>query len=364
MAAIVDPSADAAPAEDAAAARADKLKSLMDRSKQRDEDKKTLQNKLMMKLYLEGLKAKTRKKAAAEAEKAAAATAAPERAAAAAAAEPVAAEPVAAEPVAAAAVAAADLAHAIGGDAPATARACAASLRSHGCALLASGAAIPPATIAACRRAADAALADTLRELEARGIDASGVKTKEIVQRNAGRYDLVRGVEGAEPFGALGRGGPWMPTVKRTLGVACALLKTGVVYALPGAALQSIHADGKHLYDGDGDVADDAHLPAHCVTVFVPLLDLSPELGPTEYFPGTHRRDGDRARYERAHAGREAGVAFAGAKAGDAILFDYRVLHRGLANTSTEARPLLYFTYGRPWFTDATNYSALSIFDE
>ena len=59
-----------------------------------------------------------------------------------------------------------------------------------------------------------------------------------------------------------------------------------------------------------------------------------------------------------------AGVSFADAKAGDAILFDYRVLHRGLANTTEDvARPLLYFTYGRAWFTDATNYSALSIYD-
>ena len=62
-------------------------------------------------------------------------------------------------------------------------------------------------------------------------------------------------------------------------------------------------------------------------------------------------------------AGRVAGVSFADAKAGDAILFDYRVLHRGLANTSAKPRPLLYFTYGRAWFTDATNYSALSIYD-
>ena len=25
--------------------------------------------------------------------------------------------------------------------------------------------------------------------------------------------------------------------------------------------------------------------------------------------------------------------------------------------------PLLYFTYARPWFTDATNYSAVSLDD-
>ena len=49
------------------------------------------------------------------------------------------------------------------------------------------------------------------------------------------------------------------------------------------------------------------------------------------------------------------------ARAGDAIIFDYRILHRGLANTSAEDRPLAYFTYGRSWFRDATNYSSTSI---
>ena len=34
---------------------------------------------------------------------------------------------------------------------------------------------------------------------------------------------------------------------------------------------------------------------------------------------------------------------------GDAILFDYRILHRGLANTSASPRPLAYFTYARSW---------------
>ena len=42
---------------------------------------------------------------------------------------------------------------------------------------------------------------------------------------------------------------------------------------------------------------------------------------------------------------------------------DY-VLHRGKANTADADRPLLYFTYCRPWFTDATNYSELSLFED
>lgn len=30
--------------------------------------------------------------------------------------------------------------------------------------------------------------------------------------------------------------------------------------------------------------------------------------------------------------------------------FDYRVLHRGTANKSTEMRPILVFTFAKPWY--------------
>ena len=61
-------------------------------------------------------------------------------------------------------------------------------------------------------------------------------------------------------------------------------------------------------------------------------------------------------------AGGIGGLTF-NAAAGGAILFDYRILHRGLGNGSPADRPMLYFTYGRQWFRDSTNYPALSLFD-
>ena len=42
--------------------------------------------------------------------------------------------------------------------------------------------------------------------------------------------------------------------------------------------------------------------------------------------------------------------------AGSAILFDYRLKHRGLGNRSTEDRPLLYLTYARPFWLDVYNF--------
>lgn len=43
---------------------------------------------------------------------------------------------------------------------------------------------------------------------------------------------------------------------------------------------------------------------------------------------------------------------------GDVILFDYRVVHRGMANEGTQSRPVLYATHTRPWFSDVNNFPA------
>ena len=53
--------------------------------------------------------------------------------------------------------------------------------------------------------------------------------------------------------------------------------KVGCVVAMPGCPRQPVHPDGKHLFD-EGD-----HLPPHCITVFVPLIDMSEQLGPTGF---------------------------------------------------------------------------------
>jgi hypothetical protein len=49
--------------------------------------------------------------------------------------------------------------------------------------------------------------------------------------------------------------------------------------------------------------------------------------------------------------------------AGDALIFDYRVLHRGKANASLWTnRPILVLTYSQPWFRDLLNFPKRSIF--
>jgi ectoine hydroxylase-related dioxygenase (phytanoyl-CoA dioxygenase family) len=48
-------------------------------------------------------------------------------------------------------------------------------------------------------------------------------------------------------------------------------------------------------------------------------------------------------------------------KRGSALLFDYRVLHRGLANQSDRRRPVLVLTFAKSWFRDNLNFPSRSV---
>ncbi len=116
---------------------------------------------------------------------------------------------------------------------------------------------------------------------------------------------------------------------------------TGAVIALGGAPDQHFHPDGtaRGLFNA-----------------FVPLVDTSRANGPTELRLGTHVAEGagtfggDRAL--------DAAVCVAPElRAGEVLLFDYRVLHRGCANLTSELRPVLYACYStRVGVSDSHNF--------
>ena len=171
---------------------------------------------------------------------------------------------------------------------------------------------------------------------------------QEICCRDGGRYDIRFRMD-EEPFRSLGEAGPWMPTIKRVLGEDLKLLFSGVVLARGGDGDgggddQEWHQDGGHLFGTDGE--DALHLPCHCLNVFIPLVAIDERNGATQFVLGTHRADCTSA---------DSAAALL-CDAGSCIVFDYRVIHRGSANRSQADRPVLYFTYSKPWFVDAKNH--------
>ena len=110
-------------------------------------------------------------------------------------------------------------------------------------------------------------------------------------------------------------------------------------------------------------------------------------LGPTEVRPGTHRITRNLAPMMLAAKARKTlrPSVVPEMMMGDALLFDYRILHRGRANISDKNsqqdddgecqcqtisakngrdRPVLVLTFARRWFVDVCNFPKRSIFEE
>jgi len=106
------------------------------------------------------------------------------------------------------------------------------------------------------------------------------------------------------------------------------------------------HRDTYSLFDDD---ALDVSLPPFYLTVLCPLSDITEDLGPTELHLGSHKRTLKDAK--------TCPLATAcPLKAGDALVFDGRCLHRGLANTSTDLRRMVYCVWHKKWYNDYSDF--------
>ena len=136
-----------------------------------------------------------------------------------------------------------------------------------------------------------------------------------------------------------------------------------VVYSRPGAANQDWHCDGRHLagaaradFDGDGLA------PPYAICVFCPLVDLNADVGFTQFWAGSHHGAeligfGGAAEVLR---GTVDGIV----QAGGAVAYDYRTMHRGMANVSAgTTRPVLQFLYAESNYRETKNYGAESLFE-
>lgn len=197
-----------------------------------------------------------------------------------------------------------------------------------------------------------------LKKLGVAEMEAQGFAFTEICHRSKGRFDMQLR-PGYAPVPIVQAGveldAPWMPLVRELLGSSAKHLFTGAVVSVPGSAAQGQHMDGGHLFGVDGEQA--LMCPVHCLNVFVPLVPVTREKGPTEFWPGSHQLG--------QHTPREGGPGISVAPElalGDVALFDYRILHRGLPNQSDEPRPVMYVTYSKPWFSDVQNFPETRLF--
>ena len=182
---------------------------------------------------------------------------------------------------------------------------------------------------------------------------------QEIVMRNPGRYEISLAHYEME--------GPSLePLVQKLRGVLPALfrqrgayqtelnLQKSLIMSTVDSAEQAWHADGEHL-----DMSE--HLPVHCLNVFIPLVNVPKQKGPTEVYSGSHYKTRQPSPMsidttKMIPYGPELSV-------GDILIFDYRLLHRGKPNRSKSHRPVLVFTFSEPSFTDVYNWPKRSLKD-
>jgi hypothetical protein len=165
---------------------------------------------------------------------------------------------------------------------------------------------------------------------------------REIMARDDYRFDFRLDLDPTGLWKDFEEQGRWKGAVKDILGPSFQLVKCGCVLSLPSCGMQYWHSDGIHQGASASFDSNDTAAPAHALCVFVPLIDLTEETGYTEFWAGSHRyKKLLQKKGEQALPGGTQGLL----KKGDALLYDYRTIHRGTSNSSQSARPVCYFLY-------------------
>jgi hypothetical protein len=188
----------------------------------------------------------------------------------------------------------------------------------------------------------------------------------EIVQRSPGRWDIP--VSPAD-FGVEHHSLPWWQLIADTLGTDAEHAFSGVVYSDPGSPAQFWHIDSPHV--------SAEHQRPHALNVMVALHDITLAMGPTELASGSHRLTNhlsnpalvsDELVYQ--HETTRPELLVAGTcqdvpeqtpcplTAGSCLVFDDRILHRGLGNSSTSRRSVAYFSYRQADYCENTHFES------
>ena len=194
--------------------------------------------------------------------------------------------------------------------------------------------------------------------------DSLNFKYAEVASRCLGRLDIKYRMD-AQPFSndQVISNTFIKPVVQSLLGDDAKLVYAGLILSFPGSADQPWHRDGTALFT-DKEFPIDQTLPPYALNVFIPLGDITSDVGPTEFCVGSHTRKRAIEVMKEIQNGNESSTTIIGPllKMGDALIYDYRVCHRGTQNLAEKkTRPMLYLMYSRPWFHEHINFGDESL---
>jgi ectoine hydroxylase-related dioxygenase (phytanoyl-CoA dioxygenase family) len=122
-----------------------------------------------------------------------------------------------------------------------------------------------------------------------------------------------------------------------------------LVSSFPGANRQRTHCDSSFLFPEV--LGQSASLPAFSLSVSIPLVNITHEIGGTRFFIGSHRYSENQHFIDMLNGHVESVEPLQ--KLGSCVIWDGRTQHYGAENNSKSiVRPLIYFNYHRPWFRD------------
>ena len=194
----------------------------------------------------------------------------------------------------------------------------------------------------------------------------------EIVQRSPERWDVPIP---PDAFGIDVRELPWWPLVTAILGDEAEHSFSGVVFSTPGSPAQCWHVDSPHV------AAE--HRRPHALNAMVALHEIPLAMGPTEFAVGSHRLTNhlqnpalEPGELVYQHARTSPATLVEGTAqdppgtwaeplaAGTCLLFDDRIMHRGLANRASRTRYVAYFSCREQGYAENTHFEARrSVFD-
>jgi len=140
---------------------------------------------------------------------------------------------------------------------------------------------------------------------------------------------------------------PVIDFVEAVLGNNCHLISENAIYTRPGQGIDSWHIDEAVHFPRPADVPLDPRIDVPCFVVqaLYYLVDVDEAIGPTQFVPGS-QRSGRKPDPELVYEGR--GVHSVIASAGDCLLQNGQVWHRGATNsTQDRARVVQQVSYGR-----------------
>ncbi len=218
----------------------------------------------------------------------------------------------------------------------------------------------PPALLAAASASCTSRLDALLAQIDACDCDSREelYSFREICHRQLGRWDLAVPGDEDDPWRQLCElaSAAATPVIHRSVAPqqqlspnpTTTMAMGGAVVSRAGALAQPWHADASEAHFERA-----AAQPGYGLyTVFVPLVPIAADGDGTQFVPRSHLR---RSREPTRGAGAEAALEAPACPAGGAILFDYRVTHRGLANPTRE-RPVAYAVVSTGGAHDGDNF--------